>query len=134
MKYSDATHSTYIRHLIIEKSKNQLKAPSEIAKELNILHSTMNSIIGRFERTGSVEYKSLGGDFRTIIKDHHKQFILDMIDSNNTITLAELQQELVNHFDDLEKISISPCVITSATLRESLSKEQHQLRRRRTTK
>ncbi|OAD74856.1 Homeodomain-like DNA binding domain-containing transcription factor [Phycomyces blakesleeanus NRRL 1555(-)] len=94
MKYSDATHSTHIRHLIIEKSKNQLKAPSEISKELNILRSTMNSIIGRFERTGSVEYKSLGSDFRTIIKDHHKQFILDIIDSNNTITLAELQQKL----------------------------------------
>ncbi|OAD72177.1 Homeodomain-like DNA binding domain-containing transcription factor [Phycomyces blakesleeanus NRRL 1555(-)] len=111
MKYSDATHSTHIRHLIIEKSKNQLKAPSEIAKELNILHSTMNTIIGRFERTGSVEYKSLGGDFRTIIKDHHKQFILDMIDSNNTITLAELQQELgrgLNPGKELERKKAEP--------------------------
>ncbi|OAD79385.1 Homeodomain-like DNA binding domain-containing transcription factor [Phycomyces blakesleeanus NRRL 1555(-)] len=77
------------------QKQEPVESPIRNFQELNILHLIMNSIIERFERTGSVEYKSLGGNFRTISKDHHKQFIMDVIDSNNTITLAELQQELM---------------------------------------
>ena len=41
------------------------------------------------------------------IDEEHKQAIIDIVDPNNTITLAELQQQLLEMFPDIRKISIS---------------------------
>ncbi|OAD68851.1 Homeodomain-like DNA binding domain-containing transcription factor [Phycomyces blakesleeanus NRRL 1555(-)] len=61
----------------------------------------------RLEETRSVKYKPLGGDLRSIIEEHHKCFILDVIAENSTITLEELRLEVISHFDDVKNVSVS---------------------------
>ncbi|OAD77378.1 Homeodomain-like DNA binding domain-containing transcription factor [Phycomyces blakesleeanus NRRL 1555(-)] len=101
------TRSPHIRDLIIEKSANHLKSPTQISQELGIPRQTVCGIIKRFEKTGTIEYQSLGGDLRSIIQDHHRQFIINAVDENNTITLEELKTKLLEEFDDIHSISTS---------------------------
>lgn len=101
------TRSPHIRHLIIMKSSNHLKTPTEISKELDIPRETVAGIIKRYEKTGSSSYKDLGGDLRSIIQEHHRKFIVDAVDENNVITLEELRTKIINHFSDINRISIS---------------------------
>lgn len=91
----------------MEKSYDQLKTPTEIARELNISRETISGIIKRYEETGSIEYKSVGGDNRSKIKEHHRQFLLNAIEENNTITLEELQSKLIKEFGDIQSIGLS---------------------------
>ncbi|KAF1803278.1 Homeodomain-like DNA binding domain-containing transcription factor [Mucor lusitanicus] len=101
------TRCPHIRQLIMEKSYDQLKTPTEIARELNISRETISGIIKRYEETGSIEYKSVGGDNRSKIKEHHRQFLLNAIEENNTITLEELQSKLIKEFGDIQSIGLS---------------------------
>ncbi|OAD78087.1 hypothetical protein PHYBLDRAFT_68410 [Phycomyces blakesleeanus NRRL 1555(-)] len=56
-------------------------------KNLNIPYFTVNLILRRFKRTRSMEYKSLDSDLRPIIKDYHKQLILNIIDKKISICI-----------------------------------------------
>ncbi|CEG64344.1 hypothetical protein RMATCC62417_01330 [Rhizopus microsporus] len=93
-----ATRSAHIRRLIIERSNNNLKTPTQISKELGIPRETVSGIIKRYEETGSTDYKRLGGDLRSIIQEVHREFIVETVDNNNTITLEELKNEFLNRF------------------------------------
>lgn len=102
-----ASRSPHMRRLIVEKSCNYLKTPTEISKELDIPRETVAGIIKRYEQTGSTSYQLLGGDLRSIIQEHHREFIVNAVDENNIITLAELKTKLVEQFSDIENIAIS---------------------------
>lgn len=99
-----ASRSPYIRQLIIEKSYNKLKTPTQISKELGIPRETVSGIIKRYEERGSTDYKRLGGDLRSIIQDVHREFIVKTIDDN---TLEQLRVEILDHFSDIKDIGIS---------------------------
>jgi transposase len=105
---------------------NHLKTPTEIYREVNLPQSTVSGIIQRFETTGDISYKPLGGDLRTILKDHHKKFILNTVDKNNTITLLELQKEVADYFDDITNISIT----TLCKFLKDYTRNQNQWKRK----
>ncbi|OAD70926.1 Homeodomain-like DNA binding domain-containing transcription factor [Phycomyces blakesleeanus NRRL 1555(-)] len=60
-----------------------------------------------FEKTGIIKYQSLGSDLRSIIQDHHQQFIINTVNENNIITLEELKILLLEEFDNIQSISVS---------------------------
>ncbi|KAI9336058.1 hypothetical protein BD770DRAFT_299451, partial [Pilaira anomala] len=39
--------------------------------------------------------------------EHHRQFIIDIVDKNNTITFEELRVNILERFEDIQNISIA---------------------------
>ncbi|CEP08674.1 hypothetical protein [Parasitella parasitica] len=102
------TRFSEIRAMIIEKSCNQLKTPTEIAQEFgNIPRPTISGIIKRYERTRSIDYENSANSRIRVLKDHHRQFIVNAVDENNSISINELRQSLLSRFDDIQNLRIS---------------------------
>ena len=101
------TRSKAIRDLIIEKNVLYLKSPADISRELHIPKPTVKRIIDRYIELGTTEYRQMGGDLRSILKEEHRQAMIDIVDANNTITLAELQELVLEKFPEIKKISVS---------------------------
>lgn len=84
-----------------------MKSPKEISSKLNVSLNTVKRILRHFSEVESTDYKSMGEDKGSIIRQEHIQAIFEMVDNNNTITLEELQHEIIAKFNDIEHISIS---------------------------
>ncbi|KAI9347497.1 hypothetical protein BD770DRAFT_462149 [Pilaira anomala] len=100
------TRDPAIRRLIIAKRANLYKTPSEISRELGIPRATVYGVINRYSQSNSIDYKPLGGNLRSIIKEKHEKYIMGEIDKNQTITLTELQKKLLKEFPEIKHIGI----------------------------
>lgn len=98
------TRDPEIRRLIIAKGADLFKTPSEISRELGIPRATVYGVINRYLQSNSIDYKPLGGDLRSIIKEKHEKYIMGEIVKNQTITLTELQEKLLKEFPEIKHI------------------------------
>ncbi|CAG8796814.1 7312_t:CDS:2, partial [Cetraspora pellucida] len=60
------------------------------------------SIVDRFDREGRITSKPRGGDKKSILNEQHKNFLEEAIEQEPWITIADLIQELVDQFPNLQ--------------------------------
>ncbi|CAH2090926.1 unnamed protein product [Euphydryas editha] len=92
MKEKRKEISVDIRNLII-KLKQQNKSYNEIVKITKIKRSTVQSIVKKFETTGTVLNKSRSGRPR-VLNDHDIRMLIKNVNKNPTKSAPELAAEL----------------------------------------
>ncbi|KII62875.1 hypothetical protein RF11_12236 [Thelohanellus kitauei] len=83
-----------MRSLTFRFVYEDFKTQREIARTLNILKSTVNSIIKKFEETGQVSGSTRGGARNTIITQQIKDYMIELMNEDLTTNLREIQQQL----------------------------------------
>ena len=84
---------------------------SYISTILAIKYQTVNSIVKRYLKTGLVSKSKCGGDRRSKLTPDMKQFLLDEVNRNCTVTLAQLKDLISEKYNITVSIStINRCL------------------------
>ncbi|CAG8803766.1 12475_t:CDS:2, partial [Cetraspora pellucida] len=87
---------------IINKVNNKCVPIWDVAANFQLAASTIQSIVDRFDREGRITSKPRGGDKKSILNEQHKNFLEEAIEQEPWITIADLIQELVDQFPNLQ--------------------------------
>ena len=96
IKFYEVSYCDVIIWIIFKFKEGMTK--TQIAKALKCHRTTVGRIINKFDRTERFCKDKKGGDRRSILNDEHKQFILNCVDDDCTITLKSLTGAITRHF------------------------------------
>lgn len=71
----------------------------QIASDLNVHEATVSRIIKKYNQTGSFCRKKTGGDHRSLLNDEQKNYILQKVDENCSLTLKQLADKVFEKFN-----------------------------------
>lgn len=104
----------HIKNIIVDKClRKESKSKAEVARMFDVSWQTVDNIVEKYVRDGTVEPKKRGGCRQKNIKIHeeHSQFIQDILDEDCTLTLGLMRDRLFEKFPLLREQDLDPSTL-----------------------
>ncbi|CAO0796517.1 unnamed protein product [Mucor circinelloides] len=106
--------STHIKKIIVDKClRKESMKKAEVARMFGVSWQTVDNIVEKYVRDGTVEPKKRGGCRQRNIKIHqeHSQFIQDILDEDCTVTVGFMRGKLFEQFPQLQEQGLDPSTL-----------------------
>ncbi|KAG1092200.1 hypothetical protein G6F42_019259 [Rhizopus arrhizus] len=106
--------STHIKNIIVDKClRKESMKKAEVARMFGVSWQTVDNIVEKYVRDGTVEPKKQRGCRQKNIRIHqeHSQFIQDILDEGCTVTVGFMRGKLFEQFPQLQEQGLDPSTL-----------------------
>ncbi|KAL7309335.1 hypothetical protein PS15m_012261 [Mucor circinelloides] len=106
--------STHIKNIIVDKClRKESMKKADVARMFGVSWQTVDNIVEKYGRDGTVEPKKRGGCRQKNIKirQERSQFIQDILDEDCTVTAGFMREKLFEQFPQLQEPGLDPSTL-----------------------
>ncbi|EPB81021.1 hypothetical protein HMPREF1544_12283, partial [Mucor circinelloides 1006PhL] len=106
--------TTHIKSIIVDKClRKESMRKAEVARMFGVSWQTVDNIVEKYVRDGTVEPKKQGGCRQTNVKifQEHSQFVQDILDEDFTVTVGFMREKLFEQFPQLQERGLDPSTL-----------------------